>query len=347
MKILSIIIPTYNMSMYIRSCIESLLIDKMEDLDIIVVNDGSTDDSSAIAHEYAGRFPDSIRVLDKDNGNYGSCINVGLEIAKGKYVKILDADDTFDINVFAFYVQKLREIDVDLVLNDCCIVSSAGKVLKKVKFDKLIDGEDSLIENSLCNFPYRSIMMHNVAYRTQLIKECDYHQTEGISYTDDEWIFLPMIHVEKLLYFAHPLYHYLVGRSGQTVDDINIERNIHHIAKIVKRMANEYSSSLPLLSSFAKKYLEERLISKSYFLYDRHIWDMNYTTTFDLQTFDKELKEESPIVYDLLGTQSIKIIGGLSLHYIKIWREQGERSKILKFIRMIRYYKKKIRLWRK
>lgn len=343
MKILSIIIPTYNMSQYIGACIESLLIENLKDLDIIVINDGSTDNSSAIAHEYAARFPNSICVLDKENGNYGSCINVGLKVAKGKYIKILDADDTFDSNVFSVYVQKLKELDVDLVLNDCCMVSPGDNVLRKIDFNELMDGESYAIEKCQCIFPYTSIMMHNVAYKTQLITDCNYTQTEGISYTDDEWIFMPMIHVNMMYYLARPLYRYLVGRNGQTIDDTNIDKNIHHIAKIVKRMANQYSNSLPSLSSFSKKYLEERLISKSYFLYGRNIWNSHCVNSFDLQKFDKELKNESPIVYDLIGQQSIELLGKFPFHYIKIWRKQGERSILLKFIRIIKYFIKKLR----
>lgn len=95
-KQISIIIPTYNMEKYIGQCLDSLLIPEFDEVEILVVNDGYKDRSSEIAHSYANRYPDSIRVIDKSNGNYGSCINAALPVATGRYVKILDADDSFD-----------------------------------------------------------------------------------------------------------------------------------------------------------------------------------------------------------------------------------------------------------
>lgn len=88
-KILTIIIPTYNMEKYLRRCLDSLIIDEegMKQLEVLVINDGSKDSSSQIAHEYQDKYPDTYRVIDKENGNYGSCINIGLKEAKGKYVK--------------------------------------------------------------------------------------------------------------------------------------------------------------------------------------------------------------------------------------------------------------------
>lgn len=94
-KLLTIIIPTYNMQEYLHRCLDSLLVraDLMDRLEVLVVNDGSKDNSSAIAHEYEAKYSQTIRVIDKENGNYGSCVNRGLVEAQGKYIKVLDADD--------------------------------------------------------------------------------------------------------------------------------------------------------------------------------------------------------------------------------------------------------------
>ena len=116
-KVLSLIIPTYNMEKYLKKCLDSLIVENMDLLEVLVVNDGSKDNSSKIAHEYEEKYPNTFRVIDKENGNYGSCINRGLAEAKGKYVKVLDADDCFDVNNFNKYLSFLQENDVDLVLN--------------------------------------------------------------------------------------------------------------------------------------------------------------------------------------------------------------------------------------
>ena len=111
-KILSIVIPSYNMQDYLPACLDSLVVDDpalFAALDIIVVNDGSKDKTSAIAHDYAARYPDVIRVIDKPNGNYGSCVNRGLAEARGVFIKVLDADDTFDTAAFKQFIRRLIE----------------------------------------------------------------------------------------------------------------------------------------------------------------------------------------------------------------------------------------------
>ena len=88
------------MEKYLDKCLTSLIVsdDKMPLLEVLVINDGSKDRSSEIAHSYEQKYPQTFRVIDKENGNYGSCINRGLKEATGKYVKVLDADDWFDTN---------------------------------------------------------------------------------------------------------------------------------------------------------------------------------------------------------------------------------------------------------
>ena len=117
-KQISIIIPTCNMERYISQCLESLLIPNLSDVEILVINDGSKDRSSDIAHDYERRFPESIRVIDKPNGHYGSCINRGLKEATGRYIKVLDADDSFNKNEFNMFVEFLRGVSTEIVFSD-------------------------------------------------------------------------------------------------------------------------------------------------------------------------------------------------------------------------------------
>ena len=130
-KILTVIIPTYNMEDYLRYCLDSLLIkENFKQLEVLIINDGSKDSSSAIGHEYEQLYPEVFRVIDKENGNYGSCINRGLKEAKGKYVKILDADDSFHTKHFEAFVSFLVEIDADLILSDFAVVNVNREVKK-------------------------------------------------------------------------------------------------------------------------------------------------------------------------------------------------------------------------
>ena len=140
-KVLSIIIPTYNMEDYLRQCLDSLIIadDLMQQLEVLVINDGSKDQSSAIAHEYSRKHPSTIFVIDKENGNYGSCINRGLKEATGKFIKILDADDSFDSAALAEFINQLRDTNADLVITNFSVVDSEGRTQQEVVIKAIAD----------------------------------------------------------------------------------------------------------------------------------------------------------------------------------------------------------------
>lgn len=148
-KILTIVIPTYNMQDYLCRCLDSLIVpeEQMKQLEVLVINDGSKDNSSAIAHEYQDKYPDTFRVIDKVNGNYGSCVNRGLKEAMGKYIKILDADDWFDTNTLESYLKYLLLQNCDLVFNDCIKVNENGTEIGTFTIQHMKS-------NRIYNFPY-------------------------------------------------------------------------------------------------------------------------------------------------------------------------------------------------
>ena len=96
----------------------SLLVDRKNDIEVLVVNDGSNDGSLQIAQKFANQYPDVFRVIDKSNGNYGSCVNAAMKVATGKYVKLLDADDAFDTANFNMMMGILMDMDADMILTD-------------------------------------------------------------------------------------------------------------------------------------------------------------------------------------------------------------------------------------
>ena len=193
-KLLSIIIPTYNMEKYLNKCLDSLLIKTgLEYLEVIVVNDGSSDSSLSIAQAYQQKYPDVFVIIDKTNGNYGSCINAGLPVAKGKYIKILDADDSFSTPILEELIKNINGIDVDLLLTDYVTIDEGGQTLSQSSYqypELQIFDFPRFFTDRKASVPY--IHMHNVAYKRENIIHIKYKQTEGISYTDVEWTFIPM-----------------------------------------------------------------------------------------------------------------------------------------------------------
>jgi len=242
-KLLTLIIPTYNMECYLRTCLDSLIIGEgQQALEVLIINDGSKDASSAIAHEYEKRMPDIFRVIDKENGNYGSCINRGLKEATGRYIKILDADDYFDNASLKQFLQIIVTIDTDMILTDNTIFGD-NNISKKYYGFELPTGK-SLNFADHCNSLKADIQMHNVTYKRALFNLFDYYQTEGISYTDQEWIFAPMARVRNFTYLSLPLYKYLIGREGQTISPEQILRSSSHALKLGNDMLTMYQGAL-------------------------------------------------------------------------------------------------------
>lgn len=322
-KVLSIVIPTYNMEKYLRHCLDSLIVsdDLMCQLEVLVVNDGSKDKSSEIGHEYEAKYPQTFKVIDKENGNYGSCINVGLKNASGKYIKVLDADDSFDTNSFAQYLTFLNTVDVDLIISDYDWVNENGDVINTETFDF---PEKQVLDYQAMNrcSTFNSIQMHSAAYRTENLVNMGYHQTEGISYTDQEWMFAPVTTVKKGVYIKTTLYKYLVGREGQTMDEKVLIRNISHTQKGLDAMMAFYGASK--FDSQYVPYLESRMLKRIMYIYFTYLtrgYSMNLS---DLETYDKKIKEASPKLYSCVDDFTVGRL--FKYHYAKKWRESYYKS---------------------
>jgi len=243
-KILTITIPTYNMEKYLRRCLDSLIIDKelMERLEVLVVNDGSKDTSSAIAHEYEKKYPHTFRVIDKENGNYGSCVNRGLMEATGKYFRLLDSDDWFDTKAFAIFVEKLLKFDVDMVLTSYNTIYTNNGTTVRHPFNKgcLYDKIYDLPETNLYDFIYPPVMslpMHDTTYSMEILKRSKLRHDEGISYTDMEYVYIPLQYVKKFVVFDLELYQYYIGREGQTMDPESRKKHVGDLYKVIETLS--------------------------------------------------------------------------------------------------------------
>lgn len=317
MKILSIIIPTYNMEKYLQRCLDSLLVDEehMQVLEVLVVNDGSKDGSLEIARGYEAKWPETFRVIDKPNGNYGSCINVGLPVAMGKYVRVLDADDCFYTDNFLKFLDELSGVEADLVISNFAYVAPDGEVLRKNIFDypqgRYIDFAE------LCN--YRSFLnemwMHGTTYRRQMLIDMGYKQTEGISYTDQEWSFIPLSKVRTAYFINQMVYNYTFGREGQTMDPKVMAKSVDNNLKVIQSMIN----FLPQVENHPQyDFFLQRVVRLCHTVYYSGIVEKSLTAE-QLKSFDNSLREASQQVYDLLNYR--QVMGGVKFCYIAYWRK--------------------------
>ena len=177
MKLLSIAIPCYNSQDYMAHCIESLL-PGGEDVEILIVNDGSKDDTAKIADEYAAKYPTIVKAIHKENGGHGSAVNTGIENATGIYFKVVDSDDWVKEDAYLAILEKLRELTggvdtLDLLISNF-VYEKEGERRKKVMRYKHVLPEYRMFGwEDVGHFRVgQYILMHSVIYRTKLLREC-------------------------------------------------------------------------------------------------------------------------------------------------------------------------------
>ena len=325
-KTLSIIIPAYNMESFLHKCLSSLVVSSpwMEQLEVLIINDGSTDQTSHIAHEWAKRYPKTFIAIDKENGNYGSCINIGLSFATGIYIKVLDSDDSFNTQALEMYLRFLQDINAELVISDFCIVDNNGNVRETCSYSLPKDKPFTL--SALSTRDVKWLWHHAITYRTSILKSMCYRQTEGISYTDDEWIFKPMISVKTIRYFPHYLYLYLRGRDGQTFDPKVLEKNFHQRITIMESMLRFFSSSYNQASDEAQWYLRQKLQLRLESIYHYMlIVNKSKKNNLQLKAFDLRVKTLSLDAYRMMDDVKDRLTG---FRYIYNWRKKGYNAYI-------------------
>lgn len=307
------------MEKYLHRCLDSLIIDEeeMKQLEVLVINDGSKDSSSQIAHEYQDKYPNTFRVIDKENGNYGSCINRGLKEATGKYVKVLDADDWFDKFNLRMFIPVLSTIDADLILTDYNIVDDEEKIKSEYRYEnknihpKIIETIDDITQIS----PTFYGAMHGFTYRLQLLHDMEYKQSEGLAYTDQEWVNIPFTRVQTIYYCPLALYQYLFGREGQTMDKNVMSKSIGQLMTVVLRIADFIE-----FGDYSKKtyrnYLISQLSIQLYFIYRSGICNRTYPN-HQLIEFDRLLSAYSSIY--ILTNDFVYA----KYKYVKDWRENN------------------------
>lgn len=289
-KILSIIIPTYNMAALLPRCLDSLTASGvLDDLDILVVNDGSTDSSRAVAYSYAERYPQSIKVVDKKNGNYGSTINAALPLAVGEYVKVLDSDDWFDSQALAKYVAELKSLEqgVDVSVTHFLMIHEGGRT-ETVKYqnygrEPYTYGKVYNLDKVLGDGFIRYFLMHSLTYRTQLLRDHGYRQTEGISYTDIQWSSYPFFWAGSIVFHDLVVYRYNMDREGQTMDPAVIRKSLPQLERMTMDLMDFYrKADMSGLSEARVGFLRQYFKNRLRLLVKTHLMDI------PRREFDKE-----------------------------------------------------------
>lgn len=224
MKLLTIAIPSYNSENYLSKCIESLL-PGGEDVEILVVNDGSKDNTSAIGHEYEAKYPGIVKVIDKENGGHGSAVNAGVEHATGLFFKVVDSDDWVKKSAYLEILDKLKDfagsdVIIDMLISNFVYEKEGAAKKKVMRYAHALPKDTVFTWNDVGHFfKGQYILMHSVIYRTKLLRECGMKLPDHTFYVDNIFVYEPLPYVKNMYYMDVNFYRYYIGREDQSVNE--------------------------------------------------------------------------------------------------------------------------------
>ncbi len=248
MKIITFVVPCYNSQDYMDHCISTLLAcGNEEDIEIIIVNDGSKDETGKIADKYSDAYPNIVRVIHQENGGHGEGVNQGIRNAKGKYLKVVDSDDWIDVNSGKVIIGRIKELlkgkeQVDLficnyvyehVRDNSQVVMSYRGILPE---NKLVHWSETK------NFGIsKYLLMHSLMYRTEVIRESGLELPKHTFYVDNLFAYVPLPYVKSIYYMDLDLYRYFIGRDDQSVNESVMVKRVDQQLRVTHAMLDSYN----------------------------------------------------------------------------------------------------------
>ena len=308
-KILSITIPSYNVEKYIDKCVQSMLVDSiLDDIEILIVNDGSKDSTPEIARGYVEKYPQTVRLIDKENGGHGSTINAGIREATGKYFKVVDGDDWLNTENLEHFIALLKEHEEDVIAsNYLCIRDESYDIIAEKRVSS-----DATLYGTVCDMDKGEvkevIKMHGLTIRTSILKENNIVIDEKCFYVDAEYIAYPMPFVSSVYYDDEFIYMYRLGRNGQSMDIRSMQRNREMHRKVLNSMLAFYDK-LPAVTDEKRAYIEKvigQMVENQFQIY------ISMGTDKEIQketaAWDKALLKSHPSVANATNKKSIMLL---------------------------------------
>lgn len=270
MKYLSFVVPSYNSEAYLNKCIDSLL-KGGEDVEIIIVNDGSKDRTKEIAEDYMAKNPSIVKVINKENGGHGSGVNYGLKNATGVYFKVVDSDDWVDEDAYKKFLTTIKENYGKQILPDLYFTnfvfehvedhtSAVQSYKSKFPVNRLFTWKEAKRFNQA-----EFLMMHALTYKTQIIRDSQMVLPEHTFYVDNIFTYQPLAYVKSMYYLDLNFYRYFIGRSDQSVNYKNMVKRYDQQLRVISILTNLYTlDQLKSLSRKHYKYMIHDLVIKEF-----------------------------------------------------------------------------------
>lgn len=305
MKLLTVAIPCYNSQDYMEKSIRSALTggDRVE---VIVVDDGSKDNTLKIAKKYQEKFPDIVKVVHQENGGHGEAVNTGIKNATGLYFKVLDSDDCLGKKALAEVLDLLEDMvskdaGLDMLITNFMYDKQGVKHKKIMKYKKAMPVGRMFGWDELKFRTTQYLLMHSVIYRTKVLRECNMELPRHTFYVDNIYVFQPLPFVKNIYYLDVCLYKYFIGRDDQSVNENIMIKRLDQQYRVTRIMLDIYNNSEinhPNIDAAMVHYFDMMMCVPSIL----SILEGSKERLDDKERLWKDLKETNPLLYKRVRT---------------------------------------------
>lgn len=296
-KVLTISIAAYNVKNTLRECLDHLVsASKIDDLEILVVDDGSKDETPKITQEYVKKYPRSVRLVSKENGGWGSTVNKGIEIATGKYFKQLDGDDYYDTGNLDRFVDFLWNSDTDLVSSPFChFEDETGAITGVFSEVNQYVGYDAINIDEIPDIYLPA--MHQLTVKTSVLQSAKVRLLKHCFYTDVEFDIKAFNNANTISFFGLPIYYYRLGRDGQSMSIAGVRKHYKDHERILLSMIKYMNAESQ--SKIKKDIIRQRLADVTMYQYKFYLALENTKQhKQELKEFDNSLRRLSKDIYN-------------------------------------------------
>lgn len=304
-KILSVSVAAYNVESTLRETLDAFVASGvLDDLDVMIVDDGSSDGTAKLAQEYVDRYPDTFRLISKENGGWGSTVNAGIQNARGKYFRQVDGDDYYNPHNMPAYIQSLRDCETDMVITPY------------VSYD---DATREILSHENCNpgcelwkwFELKDIgafapFMHSLAVKTECIRD-KVQVTEHCFYTDTEFVLKVCNHVRTVAFFDMEIYCYRRTSVGQSMSLAGMEKHYGEQTIVIDTLLDYMGQEVQRPE--VKAIYDNLLLGTCCWQYLVFMYiEPTSEHKRDLIAYDKMIRERAPEYYGRIGSRVIDML---------------------------------------
>ena len=287
-----------------EKCIDSLLIGK-EDVEIIIIDDGSKDKTGKIADRYQKKYPTIVKAIHQENGGHGAGINTGLKHATGKYFKVVDSDDWLDEKAYKKLLKEIKHIDTDLVVCNYVYTYTDGRKEQTISFVNVYEEGKVLTWNDIHRLKLTQYpSLHSMMYKKSVLDKSNIDLPKHVFYEDNLFIYLPLVNTNTIYYLNLDLYRYYIGRADQSVQETQLIKRSSHQVLVSEKVCTAYD-----LTEIKNKKLRRLMTRECIFLMCLGVVfsRLSFTKEGEKQYKDlwKSVKEKNPKLYHRMRYFSI------------------------------------------